>query len=328
MKDWVGRCIAESRTAKGSHAVTLTYGRDATYGSADHVRAAVLTYSDVQTWLKLLRKKHGRVRYFITGEWGGLKGRTHWHVMLFWYDAKRMLQDDDLQLDTQCVVQGLWDDRHFRAENAADRGFSFWTKPNYKQVWYNCKYILKGQGELEQTVLPRMSKLPPLGYWYFAGVAREYARQGLAPQSLDYTFPDIRKGVGQDGEFHSFRLAGRSAELFLDAYLRAWREVQGDSPRPASVLVDDFEEWGRVVNPDTFHYRPEAPGVPLREDRRGPVTPEEVRHALARVRRRDDHDWSIPFNVLVERAGWEWRKEQAESGPVALPEARRPHLTR
>lgn len=61
--DWCGRCIAENRTAVASHAVTLTYGRDisadsVTYGDAEHERAAVLTYSDVQKWLKLFRR-HG-----------------------------------------------------------------------------------------------------------------------------------------------------------------------------------------------------------------------------------------------------------------------------
>ena len=53
--DWVGRCIAESKTAVGSHAVTLTYGVDA-YGSTDHARTAVLTYSDVQKYLKKWRQ--------------------------------------------------------------------------------------------------------------------------------------------------------------------------------------------------------------------------------------------------------------------------------
>ena len=53
--DWVGRNIAESKSAVKTFAVTLTYGRDRR-GDVDHVRAFLLTYSDVQKYLKLLRR--------------------------------------------------------------------------------------------------------------------------------------------------------------------------------------------------------------------------------------------------------------------------------
>ena len=102
--DWQGRCIAESLTSRAAHVVTLTYGRDRRYGAADHLQAAVLTYSDVQRFLKHLRgygdraaKKHP-VRYFCCGEYGHMKGRAHWHCLLFWQG-----EVPDIELDQECI---------------------------------------------------------------------------------------------------------------------------------------------------------------------------------------------------------------------------------
>ncbi|MBN9308909.1 hypothetical protein, partial [Devosia sp.] len=180
-----------------------------------------------------------------------------------------------------------------------------------------CKYILKGQGELDQRVLPRMSKKPPLGAMYFADLAKRYAKQGMAPQSLHYSFPEVRKGP--TGEPHEFYLGGRSAELFLDAYIGAWSELHGDAKRPVSQLVDEYEEWCRVINPDTFHYRPEPPlDGAFRADPRGPVTAEDV----AAYRRRRDalngFDPLAPLGHQGELEGYEWpvvaqRKPEMES---------------
>ena len=84
--DWQGRCIAEAATAKAAFAVTLTYGRDA-MGEKLHERAVVMTYSDVQRYLKLLRRHRYTVRYFCAGEFGSEKGRVHWHIILFFWRA-------------------------------------------------------------------------------------------------------------------------------------------------------------------------------------------------------------------------------------------------
>lgn len=80
--NWVGRCIAESKTSVASAFITLTYGRDE-HGNESHVRAAVLTYSDVQKYFKQLRNRGVKLRYLVVGELGSAKGRAHWHVLVF-----------------------------------------------------------------------------------------------------------------------------------------------------------------------------------------------------------------------------------------------------
>lgn len=252
--DWVGRCIAESRTVKAANAITLTYGRDkelesVTYGEAEHERAIVLTYSDVQKWLKKLRFNGFPLRYFVTGEYGTRKGRAHWHVIVFWLD----------KVPEHVLGEGF-------AERHWTHGHSFWTKPEYEHFRYNTKYILKGmgQGEAERQGHLSMSKKPPLGAKYFRDLARRHAEQGLAPQAgteapqgdgwqiggFQYTFPEA---VRRNGERVIFTLRDRSLDLFLGAYVEAWAEVHGDKPMPRSKLVEEYLEpgaWKRTAGDD------------------------------------------------------------------------------
>nr|QJB21441.1 MAG: replication initiator protein [Microvirus sp.] len=240
--DWVGRCIAESRTVAGASAITLTYGRDnsldsVTYGEAEHERAAVLTYSDVQKYFKRLRRKRIRekgkpaygypCRYFVTGEYGSAKGRAHWHVIVFWLEKV-----PPHQVGTR-FLEEHW-----------PHGVSFWTAPSYEDFRYNCKYILKGMGEAERQGHLSMSKKPLIGADYFRQRAADLAKQGLPLKDLNYTFPEA---VRKNGERVQFRLSGAAKALYIDAYLQAWRELNGAKPWPASDVVTEYVDKGAFV---------------------------------------------------------------------------------
>lgn len=244
--DWVGRNIAESRTSVASHAATLTYGRSRA-GDVDHVRAAILTYSDVQKCLKLLRYHGYAVRYFAIGEYGARKGRAHWHVIFHWVDR---VPDMVLDRNFMWSVRGRDGDMHL----VWPHGFAMLTKPTHAAFRYNCKYILKdqGPGEDRQGHLA-MSKKPPLGSAYFARMAERYAEQGLAPQDLHYVFPEVTapsKELRGSRERKRFMLRDRSAELFLDAYGDAWARLQPGRRIPPSDLVNNWLEWRALSVPD------------------------------------------------------------------------------
>lgn len=233
--DWVGRNIAESKTAKGSNAVTLTYGRNAA-NDADHERAVILTYSDVQKYLKRLRFDGFPVRYFVTGENGSRKGRAHWHIILYWQER---------------VPEHVLD-RNFMQDHWP-HGWSFWTPVRPHSAKYNCKYILKDAGDAQAQSHLAMSKKPPLGFQFFQQRALQYVQQGLAPQDLFYTHPEAKQRNREGGhDFMKFMLGGRSAELFLSGYIDLWEKERGDKTRPKSELVDRFERFGRVVS-DTLY---------------------------------------------------------------------------
>lgn len=232
VSDWVGRCIAEGRTAAASSYVTLTYGRED--GSPDHLRASVLTYSDFQKWLKRLRKNGYPVRYLVTGEYGGDKGRTHWHALLFW-----LRKPPEIKVRTERVTQALWDD-----------GFSYWDDIGKDTARYVCKYVLKDTAdELKQGHL-QMSKVPPLGSEYFAGLALRYVKEGLSPRDKTYKFRDV---IGADGLPKKFYLGGRSLELFFEAFVFWWELLRPTRPWPWSPLVDDYldrleGDWREVTS--------------------------------------------------------------------------------
>ncbi|TRL41905.1 hypothetical protein FNA46_03290 [Rhizobium straminoryzae] len=196
----------------------------------------MLTYSDVQNYFKRLRKARFPCSYFVVGEYGGTKGRSHWHALIFWHGPV-----PEHKLRTAKYMQPHW-----------HHGFSFWDDVGPASVRYVCKYVQKDLDDAEAQGHLSMSKKPPLGARYFADRAQRYVDQGLAPQNLFYAHPEA---VGKDGKPLKFMLRARSAELFLEEYIRRWR---GYPPRgfqgppcpvrgwhyPSSELVEEFEDKG------------------------------------------------------------------------------------
>lgn len=239
--DWVGRNIAESKTAKAAHVVTLTYGEDHSTGGIDHIRSAVLTYSDVQKFLKLLRFHGYPVRYFVVGEYGSKKGRAHWHIILYWQGR---VPDVPLR-------------KNFMFEHW-EHGWTYWDKMTPEAIRYACKYLVKdNQDGSAQAFGPMPSKKPPLGDAYFRQLARQYAQAGLSPQDLFYSFPDVRRvPYGTRGKtakaFHDsakpvrFLMSGKTAENYIRYFLAEWERFHGDAP-PKSEIVWDFYARGLDV---------------------------------------------------------------------------------
>lgn len=228
--DWVGRNIAESKTATAAHVVTLTYGQDRQTGDTNHLRASVLTYSDVQKYLKLLRFNGYPVRYFVTGEYGSRKGRAHWHIILYWQGA---VPEHKLR-------------QHFM-EKHWPHGYSYWDKMSPEAVRYACKYLLKDADSDAQSFGPMPSKKPPLGDAYFRQLAQKYVDAGLAPQDLFYSFPDVlRVPYGTRGKTQKdyrtnakpvrFLMKGKTAENFLEYFGALWREKYNDEPPQSAAF--------------------------------------------------------------------------------------------
>ena len=224
INDWVGRCIAESKSATATHSITLTYGRDDD-GNEDHLRAALLTYSDVQLYLKLLRRHGYPCRYFAVGEYGSMKGRAHWHLIAFWQD----------RVPPHQIGERFMDGRHWK------RGYSHWEPCSAASIRYVCKYLQKGIGEDERQGHLAMSKKPALGSAYFRWLAGEYVRQGLAPQELTYWFPEVIDQKTERPKLFMLREGSPSADQFLAAYLDLWRRERGGFA-PASELVTRYED--------------------------------------------------------------------------------------
>jgi len=238
INDWVGRCIAENKTSKAAHFITLTYGKDDN-DSSEHIRTQLLTYSDVQKYFKLLRSKGYKFRYLIAGEYGSLKGRSHWHLIMYW---KGMVPEHELSdhLKIRRFNDKLW-----------PHGHQVWKKVTPETVRYVCKYINKDIGKDERQAHFSMSKKPPLGFDYFNDLALKYVKQGLAPQDFIYSFPEYKK----HGKKVEFRMTGTTAQNFVKKFLELWPTMH-EGHTPSSDIIDKYEDNNAQyegLGKDTFY---------------------------------------------------------------------------
>ncbi|MES0175720.1 hypothetical protein [Mesorhizobium sp. M0006] len=188
------------------------------------MNAALLTYSDVQKYLKRLRKDGFPCRYFVAGEYGSEKGRAHWHLIIFW--TKRV-PDHEL-------------DRRFNQKHWTN-GWSHWEKPSYASIRYVMKYIGKDIGLEERQGHFSLSKKPPLGAAYFDQLAGDYVDAGLAPQNTIYWFPEVIDRKTEKPRLFYLSKGSASAELFVSSYLRRLGEAGGSYlTSPWSELIEDY----------------------------------------------------------------------------------------
>jgi len=245
--DWVGRCIAESKTAVASSVVTLTYG------GGDHERAAILTYSDVQKFFKVLRRAGYPCKYLAAGEVGD-KGRAHWHIIIYWLKHPFPVVDrygNHIGGPENLIeLQGRdeWDGSRNAYKRPRDpknptrywtrrwpHGHTVWDSPDIRSVRYACKYLQKNTED--QQGYFTMSKVPLIGSEYFERRAKMFVEQGLVPQDLSYGFPEAKDRKGRPIKF---MLGGACAKLFLKAFVREWAANPPQKHMPYSQLIEDF----------------------------------------------------------------------------------------
>lgn len=80
-ENWAIRLEGEAMMHERASFVTLTY-------SPENVPWYGLDLGDLQRFLKRLRKRSGRLRYFAAGEYGPSTNRPHFHVALFGVDLE------------------------------------------------------------------------------------------------------------------------------------------------------------------------------------------------------------------------------------------------
>lgn len=129
-EDWTTRIMHEVSLHELSIFVTLTY-------ADEHLPAnGSLVKEDVQKFLKRLRKRHGRLRYFLVGEYGDQLERPHYHAVLFGIDFadKRSHSKNEHgdQLYTSDVLDATW-----------GKGHCFYGKVTSQSARYVAKYCIK-----------------------------------------------------------------------------------------------------------------------------------------------------------------------------------------
>ena len=224
INDWTGRCLAEAQHATKTLALTLTY-RDCEERQVDHAHK-VLNIKHFQDFMKRLRRntKQRRgynVRYLVAGEYGSLRGRAHFHVLLFFYgNAPEIPNQENSHIDE-------WPHGHVFADWSAD----------HKAVRYVAKYALKNfryddedNPDPERQAWFSMSKKPLIGARYIQERALEYVQHGLFPSAFEYVVDGGKPGK-------TYMLTGAARRLFLKTIVEGYRE------KGIKIRENTLSEW-------------------------------------------------------------------------------------
>lgn len=107
-REWSIRCLHEAKMHKENTFLTLTY-KDLKGGET-----LKDLYPDFQKFMKRLRKQNPNkfINYLVTGEYGDLNKRPHWHALIFGWrpsDQKRFRKSDrGDQIYTSHNLDSLW----------------------------------------------------------------------------------------------------------------------------------------------------------------------------------------------------------------------------
>jgi len=105
-RQWAVRCVHEAKMHPHNVFVTLTY-------SDEHLESPKLNYEHFQRFMKRLRKtSNEKIGIFVTGEYGDLTKRPHWHAIIFnWQPPdleKKYITENDDQVYSSKTLDKLW----------------------------------------------------------------------------------------------------------------------------------------------------------------------------------------------------------------------------
>lgn len=255
VSNWVGKCLAESKTARSVDYVTLSYcERDSRHAGkiADPVPVGYsreLHYEDVQKYIKRIRKAGYKVRYVVAGEYGDLKGRAHWHILLFWQGPRPERVIDDYSLKGQNAIYGnMWRDQFWHHGHVNYQPF------HEGAARYVCKYLLKWDSDKDpnRKTKFRFSSRPGIGFTWLVDVwCEQHLTQQLAPQSSVYTMPDAT----WKGRPIRFRMSQHAQTKFVLEFEKRWKERFGRHSPPSEWVDKILDKQARPGVLDALELR-------------------------------------------------------------------------
>ncbi|XZQ27849.1 rolling circle replication-associated protein [Rhodobacter capsulatus] len=236
MNDYVARALAEASVSAVTATVTLTYA------PRDDLADKVLHPRHFQLFMKLLRRAGHKVRYLVAGEYGDLRGRAHFHALLFQhllpleryrcsdgqvYDLPPDQFSDLSVIDrVQRGLPAVYNPGHL-FDPQTSQPFSRqipqkrmvhireWPHGHIKVDWsaseksarYVCKYLLSDN---KNNAWFSLSKKPALGAAWFARKAALARELGVLPSSFEYLPPGGSRNK-------TYLMTGATRRDYLDA---------------------------------------------------------------------------------------------------------------
>ena len=159
-RDWATRCVCESLYHEKNCFVTLTYDEV-------HVPERVIR-SDVQDFIKALRNRGVKLRFFGSAEYGCENHRPHYHLILFGYeptDLKLFSKSNGFYLFTSYVLSSIW-----------NKGFVLVGSLSFESAGYVARYATKKLKDEDSFLF--MSNRPGIGYQYYLDHREEMIKEG------------------------------------------------------------------------------------------------------------------------------------------------------
>lgn len=231
---WAMRIMHEASMHDASSFVTLTYD-EANYSPS-------LNYSDYQLFMRRLRKRFGKLRFFMCGEYGEDLSRPHFHAILFgcfFHDRYLWSEKGNVRLYRSPILEKLW-----------PYGFSTVGDVTFDSAAYVARYIVgKVTGDAAKAHYERVS----LSTGELVNLKPEFCRMSLKPgigkRWIEKYVKDVygfdRDSVIVNGvrckppRYYDEFLKGAMPEvaewLEYDRYLRASKSVEDSTPERLAV---------------------------------------------------------------------------------------------
>lgn len=203
------RAVAESRMHDFSAFITLTCD-DVHYN--DVFRFGKLCRRPYQLFLKRLRKRIGRFRYILCGEYGARTCRAHYHLVVFGHRFIDGYVSVAYTWIASRVVQQCWPYGHITVEDV-----------NPDRLAYVCGYQLKNV-DADDEDFPQFvvwSRRPGLGFSWFSRFWSDMVRNG-------FTFNLHGKDVKINGRYFLSKLELISPADYDNIKAQRLRELSDD----------------------------------------------------------------------------------------------------
>lgn len=209
-RQWATRCIHEAAMYDSSSFVTLTYNNDNCPVS--------LRYGDFQKFMRKLRKRHGKARFFMCGEYGDENSRPHFHACLFGVHFSDRVPISAVSggptLYRSSILERLW-----------PHGFASVGDVTFESAAYVARYVMKkvngdGAEEIKENGLRHYERVTVDGEIKelrpeFCQMSR---RPGIGKPWFDKFCGDVFSDVKDGVRHHAARLR---APRFYDKLLAA-----------------------------------------------------------------------------------------------------------
>ena len=198
INDYVGRCLCEASTSDDVQKVELTYAPwekrpwdapGSLEGTPD-LAERVITPPHAQYFIRMLRNrvtqrgKVGSIRYLICGEYGGEKGRAHFHAILFFRGIEPGFMPR---------YKNGWEARNWIPEWPHGHIFPK-PYPDESAMRYVAKYVYDDKSKPDAASWFSLSKKPTIGSAWFAAKADSLFEAGLMPTGFEYMPPGGKPG--------------------------------------------------------------------------------------------------------------------------------------